>query len=118
MSVVSVRRSYDHRLRAIISEGGDPDLLGKLEIPRSTISSWIARGPANVVTLDMEDTVALQAEVLKLRQRVRILGTVVGLLKTKTRIQGLNSEGARIPEAEQKSEVLNSASRALAVLPL
>ena len=67
MPIVSSRRSYDHRLRAIVSEGGDPSLLGNFEIPRSTISSWIARGPANVVTLDVDDTVALQAEVLKLR---------------------------------------------------
>jgi hypothetical protein len=52
-AVAASRRSYDHRVRAIVNEGGDASLLADLEIPRSTLSSWMSRGRIEVVTLDV-----------------------------------------------------------------
>jgi hypothetical protein len=39
MTPLRTRRSYDHRIREIICETGDPDLFPELKIPRSTIRS-------------------------------------------------------------------------------
>ena len=57
------RRSYDHRLRAIVSEGRDASLLADLEIPRSTVASWMARDRVDAVTLDVLNETDLQIEV-------------------------------------------------------
>jgi putative transposase len=112
------RRSYDHRLRAIVNEGRDPSLLADLEIPRSTVSSWMARGPVEVVTLDRLDKIDLQVEVLKLRRRVRVLATVVGLLKAVIRASGFEMAGQRLPTHGQKSGLLATIDRAITRLPL
>ena len=47
------RRAYDHRLREMTCEEGDPHLFTALGIPRSTSVSWLRRGPREVVTLDV-----------------------------------------------------------------
>ena len=44
-------RAYDHRVKEMISESGDPSLFPSLNIPRSTAMSWINKGVAPVVTL-------------------------------------------------------------------
>ena len=48
------RRTYDHRIKAQIVFTGNPDLFPELEIPRSTVLSWIRRGVWEVVSLDTE----------------------------------------------------------------
>ncbi|MFC1706765.1 hypothetical protein ACFL59_08085 [Planctomycetota bacterium] len=76
------RRTYDHRLRELVRTTGDVRIATKIGVPRSTAVGWLCAEPQEVVTLDVLDTgaVRLQAEVLRLRRRMRILGTVVGLL--------------------------------------
>ena len=63
------RRAYDHRLRELACEEGDPQLFEGLGVPRSTAVSWLRRGPRAVVTLDVvtKDALELQAEVIRLR---------------------------------------------------
>ena len=46
------RRAYDHRIKEQIAETGDPGLFPELEIPRSTVRSWIRRGMGSVVCLE------------------------------------------------------------------
>ena len=118
MNSGTTRRSYDHRLRAIINEGVNARDLGELAIPRSTVASWISRGPVDVVTLDAEDTIALQAEVLKLRRRVRLLAAVVGLLKGLLRISGFRLDGQRLADGRYKADVLATVDRAIKTIPL
>src|SRR5471030_1231991 len=63
------RRSYDHRQRELACEEGNAHLLEGMDVPRSTVSSWLRRGPRAVVTLDVvtKDTIELQAEDIRLR---------------------------------------------------
>jgi hypothetical protein len=42
------RRIYDYRIRQTFCETGDRDLFPELNIPRSTVRSWILRGVPNV----------------------------------------------------------------------
>ena len=43
MTTLRTRRTYDHRIREVICETGDPDLFPELKIPRSTIRNWFRR---------------------------------------------------------------------------
>ena len=117
-AVTSPRRTYDHRLRSIISEGGDPNLLADLAIPRSTVASWISRGPIEVVSTDDRGVVELQTEVLRLQRLVRILVSVVGLLKTLVRVSGFNMDHNRLPEGRTKAGVLAAIDRMVPVVAL
>ena len=60
MSTSPCRKAYDHRLRDITCEEGDPTLFRDLGVPRSTAASWIRRGQRPVVS----------AQLLALDQRV------------------------------------------------
>ena len=46
------RHTYDHRIKEQIVRTGNAELFPELEIPRSTVLSWIRRGVAEVVSLD------------------------------------------------------------------
>ena len=52
MTTLRTRRLYDHRIREMICETGDPDLFPELGIPRSTIRSWLHCGIPDVVTCE------------------------------------------------------------------
>ena len=82
------RRTYDYRIQEAICETGDRDLFPELNIPRSTIRSWIHRGLPDVVTSDLVtcDRADLLAEIHQLHHRTALLGAVVGLLIAMLRI--------------------------------
>jgi hypothetical protein len=81
MEALHSRRTYDYRIQEAICESGDRELFPELNIPRSTIRSWIHRGAPNVVTGDLaaHDYVELAAKIERLRRRSALLGVVVGL---------------------------------------
>ncbi len=76
------QQTYDHRLRDLVRTTGDPDILAELGVPRSTALGWLRRDYQPVVTADVLDMdhIQLQAEVLRLRQRNRMLAAIVRLL--------------------------------------
>ena len=75
------QRIYDHRLRDLVQSVGDPHVVADLGVARSTVQGWLRGEHRPVVSADVLDmeAVRLQAEVLKLRRRVRMLGAIVGL---------------------------------------
>jgi len=64
------------------------------------------------------DAVRLQAEVLKLRRRVRMLGAIVRLLVALLRALGWRLEQNRLPEAAAKARLLRAIDRAQSALSL
>ena len=78
MTTLRTRRSYDHRIREMICETGDPDLFRELRIPRSTIRSWLHRDIPDVVTCDSlsAEKTELLAEMQALRHRAAVLGAI------------------------------------------
>jgi len=46
-------QSYDHRIREAMCESRDPDLFPELDIPNSTIRSWLHRGVSDVNTSEL-----------------------------------------------------------------
>ena len=91
-------------------------------MPRSTANDWkLGRFRSQVVTLDVldRDKADLQAEVLRLRRRLRICGAMIGLLVALVRLLGLKlTDRGRLPEGEDKDRLLKSIERARKSLPL
>ena len=104
------RRTYDYRIQAAICETGDRDLFPDLEIPRSTIRSWIHRGIPDVVTCDLtaRDRADLLAEIHQLHHRTALLGAVVGLLIAMLRISKVQLDYERLPDGDAKRILLRA----------
>ncbi|GAF73988.1 unnamed protein product, partial [marine sediment metagenome] len=120
MTTLRTRRSYDHRIREMICETGDPDLFAELKIPRSTIRSWLHRGIPDVVTCDSlsaEET-ELLAELQALRHRAAVLGAIVGLLVVMLRVSERRLDHERLPEGNGKRALLRAIERASRAVPL
>ncbi len=126
MEALYSRRTYDYRIQEAICESGDRDtrrlrlLLPDLNIPRSTIRSWIHRGAPEVVTCDSasRDRADLVVEIRKLRCRMALLGAVVGLLIAMLRVSKVQLDYERLPEGDAKRILLRAIERAGKVLPL
>ena len=89
-------------------------------MPRSTAASWLRRGPRAVVTLDVvtKDTIELQAEVIRLRQRNEVLSAIVRLLFMLLRLSGARLDETRIPDGAAKAKILAAIARARTTLQL
>ena len=93
------RRTYGYRIQEAICESGDQDLFPELEIPRSTIRSWIHRGAPDVVTCDLlvHDRADLLAEIRQYQERTALLGAIVGLLIAMLRVSKVQLAYERPP---------------------
>ena len=120
MKTLHSRRTYDYRIQEAICESGDRDLLPELNIPRSTIRSWIHRGTTDVVACGFADDerAELVAEIEKLRRRAALLGAVVALLVAVLRTSKIKLDDERLPEGDAKRILLRAIKRARKVLPL
>ncbi len=69
------RRIYDYRIQQTIGETGDRDFFPELDIPRSTVRSWIHRGVPDVVTSDLvsRDCSDLLLEIREQQRRMALV---------------------------------------------
>jgi len=75
------RRSYDHRIREIVCQTGNPRIFQHLRIPRSTTASWLSRGHRRVVSLDWHhDIASVLDENEKLKRRAQRQTAIIRLL--------------------------------------
>ena len=117
---VSAQQTYDHRLRDLVRTVGDPEIVAEFGVPRSTALGWLRGDYGPVVTaniLDMGHT-RLQAEVLTLRRRIRILGVIVRLLVALLRALDVRLDRTRLPDGAAKSRLLRAIDRAQGALSL
>ena len=114
------QRVYDHRLRLLVWETGDPHLFPELNIPRSTLAGWLKDPPPDVVTADLLETndLALALRLKKLERRCGVLTALVRLLLTLVRVQGMGLEGGRLPDGGAKARILRVIDSATRALPL
>ena len=115
----SERNAYDHRLRHLVCRTRDLDLAERLGVPRSTAKTWLRRGPPSVVTIGVfdDDTDRLCERVLRLERRVEVLLALVRLLFVLVRMAGLRLDSKRLPDAEQKQQILYGIARAARIVP-
>jgi transposase InsO family protein len=120
MEALHSRRTYDYRIQEAICESGDRELFPKLNIPRSTIRSWIHRGMPDVITGDLAayDHAEMAYEIDRLRRRTALLGAVVGLLIAMIRVSKIQTDYERFPTGDAKRLLLRAIERAGKVLTL
>ena len=104
MTTLRTRRTYDHRIREMICETGDPDVFPELKIPRSTIRNRFHRGIPDVVPCDLLSVkkTELLAEMQELRHRAAVLGAIVGLLVAMSRVSERRLDHERLREGNGK----------------
>ena len=114
------QRAYDHRLRELVRHTGDVSVATRLGVPRSTVAGWLRGAPLSVLSHDIVamGDVALQAEVIELRRRIRILGGIVGLLLAVIRVSGFRLDRAYISDPTARNDLLGAIERARKVLPV
>jgi len=120
MEALRSRRTYDHRIQEAICESGDRDLFPELNIPRSTIRSWINRGTTDVVSCDLagDDRGELVAGIERLRLRTALLEAIVGLLIAILRASKIQLDYERLTEGAAKRILLRAIRRSERVMPL
>ncbi len=114
------QQRYDHRLRELVRQSGNPDLVAHLGVPRSTAISWLTDEARPVVTgriIDM-GSCELQAEILTLRARVQKLSAIIRLLRVLIRLLGIRLDQTRLPEGEAKARLLGAIDRSKDTLSL
>ncbi len=104
------RRTDDHRIQEAICESGDRDLFPELEIPRSTLRSWIHRGIPDVLTCDPTtgDRAYLLAEIHRYQRRTALLGAIVGLLIAMLRVSRVRLDYERLPRRRHQESPVTS----------
>jgi putative transposase len=114
------RRIYDYRIRQTICETGDRDLFPELDIPRSTVRSWIHRGIPDVVTSDLatRDRFDLLLEIREQQRRMALLGSVVCLLTAMLRVSKVRLDFERLPDGNDKRVLLRAIQRSRKAMPL
>ncbi len=96
------------------------NIVAAFGVPRSTAIGWLCRDHRPVVSgdvLDM-DHVRLQAEVLKVQQRVRRLDAIIRLLLALVRAVGWHLDRTRVPEGPTRAKMLRAIERAQPALSL
>ena len=92
------RRTWDPRIRAQSVTTGNVDLFPELDIPPSTIATWLRRGTPDVIWLDDSVQVAakLRPRVAHLEGRVKKLTALVRLVLSVLRILDARIDGALV----------------------
>jgi transposase InsO family protein len=120
VSHTRLQQTYDHRLRDLVRHVGHPGVVSEFGVPRSTALGWLRTECRPVVTADVLDTdrTGLQAEVLKLRRRGKVLGAIIGLLVALLRALDVQLEGTRGPQGAAKARLMRAIDRVQGTLSL
>lgn len=120
MAVLGRNKTYDHRLRELVRKTGDLSIATDLGVPRSTAAGWLRSDHRNVVTVDVLDMRELdvQAEVLRLRRRLRVVGTIVGLFVILVRVSGCSLDKRSHVDVATRAVIVKAIERARRVLSL
>jgi putative transposase len=113
-------KTYDHRLRDLVRNTGDLTVATKLGVPRSTAAGWLTGTARTVVTLEAVSVPEqeLQAEIVRLRHRVRKLKAVIRILAALLRAFDVDLGKRRLPDGDSKSTLLRAIDRTREVLSL
>src|SRR6516162_4974540 len=120
MTMRRPQKRYDHRLRELVRRTGDLTIATELGVPRSTARGWLCTTPTVTISLDMANLseLELQQEVLKLRQRVQKLATLLRLALVLLRVSGFMLAGERLPDGLDKLRILRAIDQGRAWIPL
>ncbi len=104
---------YDHRLRDLVRRTGDIAIATSLGVPRSTAAGWLRQKTDLVVSIELVNVERehLEAEIAKLRKRVRRMAALLRLLLLVLRLSGTTLARARVPEGRSKAKLVDAITR-------
>lgn len=113
-------RVYDHRLKELIVQSGDPNLIPELNIPLSTAKEWIKNGIKEVITLpelNLSNTELLNQN-MSLKNKLASTKAEQILLSTTIKIFRFQIQFTRLPSATSKPSILRAIKNALTNIPI
>lgn len=113
-------RRYDHRIRNMIVNSGNPNLFPSLRIPKSITRDWLRKGKADVVTLPELDLAYddLLTELQNLKMQLTEAKTQSSLIMKTVKILGFEMQYRRLPKGAMNEQILESIRSATQVVPL
>lgn len=119
MPTSRLRRSYDHRLVALVRETGDASFARARGVLRSIVAGWLRRPARSVTAADeeAETAAALRRRIERLEGRLARLRAVLRVLFVLFRILKPDLARLRVPAAE-KLRLLRAVDRTRDVLGL
>ena len=113
-------RRYDHRLRNMVARSASIDSYIGLDIPKSTLKSWIKSGPKEYITIDQfeQTNEELAKENIGLKKSLEEELAKNNLIFKTIRIFGFQIQYKRLPKPESKKSILNVIAEATKNLPL
>ena len=95
-------------------------LFGELGVPRSTAASWIRRGQRPVVSAHVLalDQLELQAEILALKRRIKLLLASIRLAFLLVPLSGFRLDSHHLPDGAAKRSLLEAVAHAAKAIPL
>ena len=109
------QRRYDHRLKELVRESGDLTAALRLGVPRSTAVGWLARreDPVTVISHEVATLprAELEAELLKLRARIRYLIHLIRALVAMIRALGIDPRRPRVPAGIGRRRLVRAIGR-------
>jgi len=120
MTTTRKRRAYDHRFPELIRGTGDIQIATRIGVPHSTARGWAQSSTPEVVTVDIVDrsTIALEREVVLLRERNAKLIAVVRLLVVLAKVLAITLRGRRVIDGGGKERLLRAVERSRTALSL
>jgi transposase InsO family protein len=114
----SARRTYDHRLRELVTVAGG-GAVNDVSMPRSTVASWTKRRLAPVTTSAVFDDGELQlrARLANAERTLLVLRAVLRLLLVLVRVRGARLSDDRLPEGRDNARIVSAVLRASKVVP-
>ena len=109
----TARNTYDHRLRNLVAAAGTA-AVNDVMLPRSTVATWKRKGHLAVVSsaLFEETDVALRAKLVRLEHRLAVMRSLLCLLLVLVRVRGARLIDERLPDGNDKTQILAAIDRA------
>ena len=114
MSKPRRQNRYDHRLQDLVRNTGDIHVATRVGVPRSTASGWLRKESIPVISADVSSRTKkdLEAEVLKLREKLRLLTVLLRAVVALVKATGLDLVRTRIPDSADKRRIMRAVERA------
>ena len=113
-------KTYDHRLKILFRQSKNPDLFSDLNIPKSTIRTWIKKPLSNIVTHPSLDKLEneLVAENSSLRKRLLENNTLSTLTLYTFRLFGFQIQFRKLKDLETKRTLISKIKESMKTIPL
>ena len=115
-----VQRTYDHRLRELVSSTGDTSIALRIGVPRSTANGWLLPRERPVVSLlqNLQLVAELESEIARLRIQVSKLRHLLRLLFLLLKLSGFKLQYCRVPNGTEKAKLIRQINKSTEAIPL